>query len=159
ACRARSALAVVAHRPVPCGHCALAQSQAGRAAEGHGDRRARRSRPRSLGDGADGHGPRGSRRSTVSRVPSALVSENEVEARSFEIGAHQLDVDAVTKTEALVRSVADHLMARRVVLEVIVAELRHVHHPLDIDMIKGDEDPERGNAADGSGKTFADAIP
>jgi hypothetical protein len=65
---------------------------------------------------------------------------------------------AVTEAIAFCRALAKHLMPDAVVLKVILAELRNMHQPLDIDLVEGDKDAERYHRRNRSGKGLADSV-
>src|SRR5262249_44617917 len=87
-----------------------------------------------------------------------VLGQREIDPAAVEIHAHQPDADAVAQPEAPARALPHPLVLRGVEVEVVAAELGHVHQPLYVDLVEGHKHAERGDAARAALEHLADAV-
>src|SRR6185436_6100818 len=115
------------------------------------------------GGGSSAHLARGNVPGSRLRVErgrrrSGVVSEGEVDLRGLEIDARHRHAHATRELEHPAAAFAQHGVARGIEMEIVAAELRHVHEAVDVEAIERDEDAEARHAADRAVEALADLV-
>src|SRR5688572_1236850 len=92
------------------------------------------------------------------RLPLTALGEREIDFARIEVHAHELHAHAVAETEASVRAFAHELMLRGIEVEIVTAELGHVHQPFYVDAIERHEYAERSDPAHARVENLSDAV-
>src|SRR6185503_7569030 len=112
---------------------------------------------------AGARAPRGSRRwpgwaSPLVALARFGLGEDEVHAAGLEIDPDNAHADAVGEAIPLLGAVAGELVAGRVEVEVVAAELGDVHQALDVETVERHEQAEPGHRGDRAVELLADAV-
>src|SRR5690606_26470374 len=86
------------------------------------------------------------------------LDQPEIDPASLEVDPRDLHVEFVGEAESSPGALTAQFVRRLVVLEVLAAEFRDVHQPLDIEVVQRDEHAERRHAGHAAGELLADAL-
>src|SRR5436190_5322684 len=82
------------------------------------------------------------------RFDAKLVGQREIDLGRFEIDARDFDAHAAGQLEIAAAPFTDQRVACRIEMEVVAAELGHVHESVDVEVVQRDEDAEARHATD-----------